>query len=408
MVSSSRPGHDGDGDALSGIRVLDLATFIAAPFAATMMAEFGADVIKVEMPGRGDPCRQLGEKHNGVGLIWAQENRNKRGITCDLRQEKGQQIIKELVKRSDVLVENFRPGTMERWNMGYEVLRDLNPGLVMVRVSAYGQTGPYREKAGFGRIAQAFGGLSYLAGFPDRPPVNPGSATIADYAAGLFGAFSIMVALEHRRRTGEGQCIDISLYESIFRLLDNLASAYDKLGFVRERQGTGTAHAVPHNHYPTRDGKWVAIACTSDRIFQRLAKAMDREDLGSDSRYTTSAGRVEYRDELDGIVSAWTQTHDMGDLIELLDSEEVPVGAINSIADIFQDPQFAARGSMVEVDDPVMGKLKMPAIVPRMSSGLGRVKHLAPSLGQHNDDIYGNLLGFSPEELAALKDEGVL
>ncbi len=408
MVSSSRPDDAVDGDALSGIRVLDLATFIAAPFAATMMAEFGADVIKVEMPGRGDPCRQLGEKHNGVGLIWAQENRNKRGITCDLRQEKGQEIIKDLVKRSDVLVENFRPGTMERWNMGYEVLRELNPGLVMVRVSAYGQTGPYREKAGFGRIAQAFGGLSYLAGFPDRPPVNPGSATIADYAAGLFGAFSIMVALEHRRRTGEGQCIDISLYESIFRLLDNLASAYDKLGFVRERQGTGTAHAVPHNHYPTRDGKWVAIACTSDRIFQRLARAMDREDLGSDPRYSTSAGRVERRDELDGIVSDWTRTHDMGDLIDLLDKEEVPVGAINSIADIFQDPQFAARGSMVEVDDPVMGKLKMPAIVPRMSSGLGRVKHLAPSLGQHNDDIYGNLLGFSPEKVAALEDEGVV
>ena len=408
MVSSSRADNAADGDALSGIRVLDLATFIAAPFSATMMAEFGADVIKVEMPGRGDPCRQLGEKYNGVGLIWAQENRNKRGITCDLRQEKGQEIIRELVKRSDVLVENFRPGTMERWNMGYEVLKELNAGLVMVRVSAYGQTGPYREKAGFGRIAQAFGGLSYLAGYPDRPPVNPGSATIADYAAGLFGSFSIMVALEHRRRTGEGQCIDISLYESIFRLLDNLASAYDKLGFVRERQGTATAHAVPHNHYPTRDGKWVAIACTSDRIFQRLTKAMKRDDLGSDPSYTTSGGRVEHRDELDGVVSAWTQTYDMRDLIDLLDSEEVPVGAINSIADIFGDPQFAARGSMVEVDDPIVGKLKMPAIVPRMSSGLGRVKHLAPSLGQHNDDIYAGLLGFSPEKLAALKGEGVV
>ena len=408
MVSSSTAGNAIDGDALSGIRVLDLATFIAGPFSSTLMAEFGADVIKVEMPGRGDPCRQLGEKYNGVGLIWAQENRNKRGITCDLRQEKGQEIVKELVKRSDVLVENFRPGTMERWNMGYEVLRELNPRLVMVRVSAYGQTGPYREKAGFGRIAQAFGGLSYLAGYPDRPPVNPGSATIADYAAGLFGAFSIMVALEHRRRTGEGQCIDISLYESIFRLLDNLASAYDKLGFVRERQGTATAHAVPHNHYPTRDGKWVAIACTSDRIFQRLTKAMKREDLAGDPRYVTGAGRVEHRDELDGVVSAWTETYDMRALIELLDSEEVPVGAINSIADIFQDPQFAARGSMIEVDDPVMGELKMPAIVPRMSSGLGRVKHLAPSLGQHNDDIYGGLLGISPEKLAALEEEGVV
>jgi succinyl-CoA:(S)-malate CoA-transferase subunit B len=396
------------GAALRGVRVLDLATFVAGPFSATLLAEFGADVIKVEMPGRGDPCRQLGEKFNGVGLIWAQENRNKRGVTCDLRQEKGQEIIKELVKRSDVLVENFRPGTMERWNMGYEVLKELNPGLVMVRVSAYGQTGPYREKAGFGRIAQAFGGLSYLAGYPDRPPVNPGSATIADYSAGLFAAFSIMVALEYRHRTGEGQCIDISLYESIFRLLDNLASAYDKLGFVRERQGTATAHAVPHNHYPTKDGKWVAIACTSDRIFQRLTKAMKREDLAVDPRYVTSASRVEHRGELDGIVSGWTETYDMRALIELLDSEEVPVGAINSIADIFEDPQFAARGSMIEIDDPVMGKLKMPAIVPRMSSGLGRVERLAPSLGQHNDDIYRDFLGFSPEKLAALKDDGVI
>ena len=412
MASSSRDGNTtgaaDPGAALSGIRVLDLATFIAAPFSATSMAEFGADVIKVEMPGRGDPCRQLGEKYNGVGLIWAQENRNKRGITCDLRQEKGQEIIKELVKRSDVLVENFRPGTMERWNMGYEVLKELNPGLVMVRVSAYGQTGPYREKAGFGRIAQAFGGLSYLAGYPDRPPVNPGSATIADYAAGLFAAFSIMVALEYRHRTGEGQCIDISLYESIFRLLDNLAPAYDKFGFVRERQGTATAHAVPHNHYPTKDGKWVAIACTSDRIFQRLTKAMKREDLAADPRYVTSANRVEHRDELDGIVSEWTGTYDMKALIDLLDVEEVPVGPINSIADIFEDPQFAARGSMIEVDDPVMGKLKMPAIVPRMSSGLGKVEHLAPSLGQHNDEVCSDFLGFSPEKLAALRDEGVI
>ena len=412
MVASSRDGNTtgaaDPGAALRGIRVLDLATFIAAPFSATLMAEFGAEVIKVEMPGRGDPCRQLGEKYNGVGLIWAQENRNKRGITCDLRQEKGQEIVKELVKRSDVLVENFRPGTMERWNMGYEVLKELNPGLVMLRVSAYGQTGPYREKAGFGRIAQAFGGLSYLAGFPDRPPVNPGSATIADYSAGLFAAFSIMVALEYRHRTGEGQCIDISLYESIFRLLDNLASSYDKLGFVRERQGTATAHAVPHNHYPTKDGKWVAIACTSDRIFQRLTKAMKREDLATDPHYLTSANRVEHRDALDGIVSEWTGAHEMGALIELLDSEEVPVGPINSIADIFEDPQFAARGSMIEIDDPVMGKLKMPAIVPRMSSGLGQVEHLAPSLGQHNDEVYRDFLGFSPEKLAALKDEGVI
>ena len=335
----SESGAADPGAALSGIRVLDLATFIAAPFCATLMAEFGAEVIKVEMPGVGDPCRQLGEKYNEVGLTWAQENRNKKGITCDLRQLKGQEIIKELVLRTDVLAENFRPGTMERWNLGYDVLQQINPSLIMARISAYGQTGPYRHKPGFGRIAQAFGGLSYLAGYPDRPPVNPGSATIADYAAGLFGAFSVMVALEYRNRTGEGQCIDISLYESIFRLLDNLASAYDKLGLIRERNGTATAHAAPHNHYRTRDGKWVAIACTSDRIFHRLMKAMNREELAHDPRYLTSAVRVEHREELDDLVSAWTGSFDKSALIELLDLQEVPVGAINSIADIFQDPQ---------------------------------------------------------------------
>ena len=202
---------------LAGIRVVDVATFIAAPFCATLLAEFGAEVIKVEMPGQGDPVwRQLGQKHKGVGLTWAQEARNKRGVTCDMRNPKGQQIVKELARHSDVLVENFRPGTMERWNLGYDVLDELNPRLVMVRISAYGQTGPYREKPGFGRVAQAFGGLTYLAGDPDRPPVNPGSPTIADYLAGLFGGFSTMVALEERHNSGKGQCIDISLYEGIF------------------------------------------------------------------------------------------------------------------------------------------------------------------------------------------------
>ncbi len=394
--------------ALQGLRVLDLATFIAAPFCATLMSEFGAEVIKVEMPGQGDPLRQLGEKHNGVGLMWAQEDRNKKGITCDLRNPRGQEIIKELVKQSDVLVENFRPGTIERWNLGYDVLEEVNPRLVMVRISAYGQTGPYRHKAGFGRVAQAFGGLTYLAGYPDLPPVNPGSATIADYLAGLFAAFSTMVALEERHRTGKGQCIDISLFEGIFRIMDNLASAYDKLGIVRERIGTGTAHTVPHNHYPTRDGKWVAIACTSDRIFRRLAKAMGQEELGEDPRYSTGAARVQHREEVDGMVSEFTSSYDMDDLTDLLDTEEVPVGAINNIADIFQNPQFQARGSIIEVDDPVLGTVKMPGVVPRLSRTPGQVEHLAPSLGQHNDEIYGGLLGYGPEKIASLKEEGVI
>ena len=408
-ASSVKEAGTADTDtALGRLRVLDLATFIAAPFCATLMSEFGAEVIKVEMPGQGDPARQLGEKYNDVSLIWTQENRNKKGITCDLRLAKGQDIIRDLVKRSDVLVENFRPGTLERWNLGYEVLQELNPRLIMVRVSAYGQTGPYSHKAGFGRVAQAFGGLTYLAGYPDQLPVNPGSATIADYLAGLFAAFSTMVALEYRHRTGKGQYIDISLYESVFRILDNLASAYQKLGFVRERMGTATPHTVPHNHYPTKDGKWVAIACTSDRIFQRLTKAMGREELAHGSRYQTGAKRVEHREEVDGMISEWTQRFDTNTLTELLDSEEVPVSPINSIADIFMDTHFQARGSMIEVEDKVMGNVKMPGVVPRMSQSPGRVEHLGPALGQHNLEVYTKLLGYSPAKVAALKEEGVI
>lgn len=394
--------------ALEHLRVLDLATFIAAPFCATLMGEFGAEVIKVEMPIEGDSLRRLGESHRGVGLLWAQESRNKKSVTCDLRQPEGQEIVRELVRVSDVMVENFRPGTLERWDLGYEQLRLCNPGLVLVRVSAYGQTGPNAPKAGFGRIAQAFGGLTYLAGYPDRPPVNPGSATLADYAAGLFAAFATMVALDHRQRTGQGQCIDISLYESIFRLLDNLALVYDKVGQVRERMGTSTPHAVPHNHYPTRDGKWAAIACTNDRMFQRLAKAMAREELARDARYATAASRLQHRQEIDTLVAGWTQTLDLDVLVALLDESEVPVSPIFSIADIFQDPHYRARGTLIDVEDPVLGSLRMPGIVPRMSLTPGRVGHAGPPLAQHNQEVYGGLLGYSPTKLAELRSKGVI
>ena len=393
---------------LNGIRILDVATFIAGPFCATLLAEFGADVIKVEMPGRGDPMRQMGQQRNGVGLTWAQEARNRRGITCDMRHPTGQRLARELAGHCDVLVENFRPGTMERWNLGYDALSDINPRLVMVRVSGYGQTGPYSEKPGFGRVAQAYGGLTYLAGFPDRPPVTPGSPTIADYLAGLYGAYSTLVALEHRRTTGRGQAIDISLFEGVFRILDNLTIAYQKLGLVRERSGTATANVVPHNHYPTRDGKWVAVACTTDRIFERLAEAMGRAGMGNDPRYATGAARVKNREEVDAAVSAWTRTLDVDDLVRELDDREVPVSPINSIADIFRDPHFAARGSIVEVDDPVLGPTKMPGVVPRLSDSPGRVDRLAPALGEHNEEVYGELLGLDAADLASLSEEGVI
>ncbi len=401
MAGKQTPG------ALEGLRVLDLATFVAAPFAAGLLAELGADVIKVEQPGSGDSLRQLGEKVNGRALFWALENRGKRSVTCDLRLPRGQQLALQLVRRSDIVVENFRPGTLERWNLGYERMREANPGVILVRISAYGQTGPYASRPGFGRVAQAFGGLTYLAGYPDRPPVLPGSATLADYAAGLFGALAALAAKQHRDRTGQGQEIDISLFESIFRLTDVLPLAHDTLGIVRERSGSA-AHAAPHNHYPTADGKWVAIACTNDRIFRRLAAAMGDQAWGADPAFETMDKRVSRRADVDARVSAWTSQHTLGELRECLDVAEVPNAPIASIADIFADPQYRARQTLIDVDDPIIGRVRMPAPVPRLSSTPARVARAAPEVGEHNREIYRGLLGLDADELARLEAEGVI
>ena len=393
--------------ALEGLRVLDLATFIAAPFCAGLLAEFGAAVIKVEQPDAGDSLRELGEKVNGRALFWALEGRGKRSVTCNLRVPRGQELALELIRRSDVVVENFRPGTLERWNLGYERMRDVNPGVILVRISAYGRTGPYASRPGFGRIAQAFGGLTYLAGFPDRPPVNPGTATLADYAAGLFGAVAALAAKQYRDRTGRGQEIDISLFESIFRLIDIVPLAYDALGLVRERHGS-QAHAAPHNHYPTADGKWIAIACTNDRIFRRLAGAMGEAEWGTDSAFDTMEKRAERRAVVDERVTAWTERHSLAELCEILDRAEVPNGPINSIADIFENPQFAARGTLTAVDDPIIGRVRMPAPVPRLSETPARIPRPAPEVGEHNAVVYGDLLGLDDAALARLRADGVI
>ena len=393
--------------ALEGVRVLDLATFIAAPFCAGLLAEFGADVIKVEQPGMGDSLRELGEKVRGRALFWALEARGKRSITCNLRVPRGQELILELVRRCDIVVENFRPGTLERWNLGYEQMRDANPAVILVRISAYGQTGPYAERPGFGRIAQAFGGLTYLAGYPDRPPVNPGSATLADYAAGLFGAVAALAAKQHRDRTGEGQQIDISLFESIFRLTDIMALAYDTLGIVRERAGS-RAHAAPHNHYPTGDDKWIAIACTNDRLFRRLAAAMGQAEWGTDPEFDIMEKRAARRGVVDERVSAWTRSHTLAELRDLLDRAEVPNSPIYSIADIFEDPQYAARGTLMDLDDPVLGPVRMQAPVARLSTTPARVPRPAPEVGEHNAEVYRELLGLDAAELSRLAAEGVI
>lgn len=402
MASSDPPPR-----ALEGLRVLDLATFIAAPFCAGLLAELGADVIKVEQPEGGDSLRQLGEKMHGRALFWALEGRGKRSVTCNLRVPRGQALALELVRRSDIVVENFRPGTLERWNLDYERMREVNPGVILVRVSAYGQTGPYAERPGFGRIAQAFGGLTYLAGFPDRPPVNPGTATLADYAAGLFGAVAALAAKQYRDRTGQGQEIDVSLFESIFRLTDILALTYDTLGIVRERNGS-QAHAAPHDHYPTADGKWLAIACTNDRIFRRLAGAMDEAEWGTDPEFATMEQRAARRAVVDARVGGWTGRRTLAELRELLDAAEVPNSPIYSIADIVEDPQYRARGTLIELDDPVLGPVWMQAPVPRLSESPARVPRPAPEVGEHNAELYGDLLGLDAAALDRLREEGVI
>ncbi len=392
--------------ALEGLRVLDLATFIAGPFCAGLLAEFGADVIKVEQPGSGDSMRDLGLKANGRAFFWALEARGRRSVTLNLRDPRGQELALKLIERSDIVVENFRPGTLERWNLGYERMREVNPGVILVRVSAYGQTGPYASRPGFGRVAQAFGGLTYLAGFPDRPPVLPGSATLADYAAGLFATTAVLAAKQYRDRTGQGQVIDVSLYESIFRLCDVMALEYDVLGTVRERHGSD-AHAVPHNHYPTADGKWIAIACTNDRIFQRLNGAMGDAGWRDDPTVATMEQRMARRAEIDGRVSGWTGSQTLGELRDILDRAEVPNGPITSIADIFAEPHVQARGTLMDVEDPAIGRVKMPAPVPRLSETPARVPRPAPEVGEHNAEIYGQL-GLDAAALDELRTEGII
>ncbi len=395
---------------LEGVRILDIATFVAAPFASTILSEFGAEVIKVENPKGGDPWRHYGTKtaRDGDTLAWMTESRNKTSVTLDLRTPEGVDILKRLVAVSDVMCENFRPGTLERWGLGWEVLHEVNPKLVLLRVSGYGQTGPYKQRPGFARIAQAFGGLTYLAGMPDGPPVTPGSTSLADYTSGLYGALGILIALKSCDRTGEGQVIDMALYESIFRFLDELVPAYAKEGIIRQREGMGTKLACPHGHFQTGDEKWVSIACTSDRMFARLAKVMGQPGLSNPDMYQTTAQRIAARERVDGLVTDFTRSYKQSEVLQKCTDGDVPCGAINSVADIFEDPQFEARDNLLRFNDPVAGEIVVPGVIPKLSKTPGRVKHVGPPLGDGIDAIYGDLLGLSAEEIADLKNKGVI
>lgn len=394
---------------LDGLKVIDVSSFLAGPFCSTQLAEFGADVVKIEMPVIGDALRRFGSiTPEGDSLPWLSECRNKQSITLDLRTADGAELLKALVRDADVLVENFQPGTLEKWGLGWDVLKEVNPRLIMVRISGYGQTGPNSRRPGFGRIGNAFGGLSFLAGYPDRAPVTPGSATIPDYLAGLYGALGVLLSIQALHKTGKGQYIDIGLYEPIFRILDEIAPSYHLKGYVRQRMGPGTVNVVPHSHYPTKDNKWIAIACTSDKIFERLAIAMGIPEVAGEGKWGTVRQRDADRESVDNYVAQWTLGLNRNEVVSICEKFEVPCGPVYSIDEIFEDPQYKARDNIVYMKDSHGREHAVPNVVPRLSETPGGIKSLGPSLGEHNDAIFRERLGLSEERIAELKEKGVI
>lgn len=399
---------------LEGVRVLDIGQLIAGPFGATMLGDFGAEIIKVEQPGVGDALRgtPVDGKANRSGN-WLVEGRNKKSVTLNLRVPEGQAILKELVAVSDVLMENFTPGTLERWGLGWDQLRKINPKLIMVRVSGYGQVGPYSKRSGYDRIALGFSGYMYPTGFPDRFPVRPAFPT-ADYTTGMFGALSVMLALYQRDMQGGadgeggGQMIDLALYEPCFRITGEMLTKFAETGAVRERIGNRNPTFAPAGTFETRDGRYVQIAAGGDKVFERLAGAIDMPELVEDPRYARSAARIERADELEALLADWIGKHEFADVERRMVDANVPFGGIFTVADIADDPHYAARENIARVADDEKGEVTMPAVVPKLASTPGRISHAGPELGFYNADVYENLLGKSPDELAKLAEAGVI
>lgn len=394
---------------LAGIRVLDVGTRIGAPFAATLLGEFGADVIKVEDPAGGDFLRHIGPFDSGsdYSLFWATEGRTKRSVTLNLRVAEGQALFRRLAGSADVVVENFRPGTMEGWGLGPAHLEVVNPALVYSRVSVYGQTGPYAGRPGLDRMGIALGGLLYVTGEADRPPQRPG-VVVGDYLSGVLNAFGIMVALWERQGSGRGQSLDLALYEAVLRIMEAVPAAFDRNGEVRERSGNRLVHSAPLDNYRCADGVYVCVVGASDANFGRLCAAMGREDLPGDPRYDTLAKRAAAGDELNELVAAWCAQRRSTDVVDTLVHAGVPVATAASVADVFADPQVAARGALIAVDDPVTGTMRQQGVTPRLSRTPGVVARGAPRLGEANVEVYCDLLGLTPAELDALRDAGVI
>ena len=394
---------------LVGIRVIECGVLLAGPFCARLLADFGAEVIKVEAPGKGDPMRTVGQSLvDGKSLWWPGIARNKKCISLNLRDPQGQEILCRLVAQSDVLVENFRPGVFEEWGLGYETLRASNPGLVFARVSGYGQTGPYREKPGFAAVAEAFGGLQHLVGFPDRPPCRVG-ISLGDSLAGMFAALGVLMALYNRDvHGGTGQIIDTALYEAVFAVLEATLTEYDRTGYERTRTGTLLPGFAPSNLYPCKNGQWIVIAANTDGLFKRLCTLMEREDLLTDERFAMQVVRAENREEIDAIVSDWTAGYELSDLLPRVEAATIPAGPVFGIADIVDDPHFQARDMLLSLHDRVLGELKVPGIVPKLSATPGAARWLGPDIGAHNQEVYTELLNASPVELGDWSARGVI
>jgi crotonobetainyl-CoA:carnitine CoA-transferase CaiB-like acyl-CoA transferase len=393
--------------ALSDIRVLEMGQLIAGPFCGQLLGDFGAEVIKVEDPKGGDPLRTWGRMKDGQSLWWPALARNKRSVTLNLREPEGQALARDLASRCDVLIENFRPGAMERWGLGWEALSVANPGLIMVRVSGYGQTGPYRDRAGFGAIGEAMGGLRHVTGDPDRPPARAG-ISIGDSLTGMFAALGALTALHARARTGRGQLVDAALYESVLGVMESLVTDFDQAGYVRGRSGSTLPGIAPSNVYPCGDGRMVLIAANKDGIFARLCEAMGEPGLAADPRYATHLARGERMEEIDGRIAAWTAERASEAVLETMHAHAIPAGLIYTAPEMLADPHFAARGSIVEVDDPTFGRLKMHGVTPRLSATPGAVRRTGPALGEANGEVYGGLLGRPTDQLETLRAAGVI
>lgn len=401
--------QDGEGAApLKGIRVLELGTMVAGPVAATLLADFGADVIKIEPPGTGDPIRNSGPFVGSESLYWQVEGRSKRSVTLNLRKAEGQEVLRALAAHADLLIENFRPGTMSKWGLAYETLREINPRLIMISISGFGQTGPYATRPAYDRIALAFAGLLHMTGYPDRPPVRPGTA-IADYQSALFGAFAAVLALFQREaRGGSGQHVDVALFESVFRFTDTMITAYDQLGLMRERTGNAHYAASPGDHYPTSDGRFIALTVAADNVFQRLCGALGRPELADDPKFKAHRQRVMNYNEINGLVATWIRSHSVEEITSALEAQGVPHCLVYTPEDISKDPHYESRGSIATVEHPKLGPLKMPGIFPRFSGMQLDPIRPAPSLGEHVSEVFGEILGYSPDQIDALRASGAI